>query len=102
MAFGYRLRGKQETVAQFNLSSRCKEFNLGSLPRGPVHAGSPARRARGSLRIRPTLAQDVPAPSGQRLGMHLSMVIARSGGEQSLAANGRQREASGDFSALSG
>src|ERR1035441_5633273 len=27
------------------LSSHCREFNLGGLERGPVHAGSPARGA---------------------------------------------------------
>jgi hypothetical protein len=44
MAFGDALRGKQETVAQCKNSSHCRDFNLGSLGRGPVHAGSPAQK----------------------------------------------------------
>jgi hypothetical protein len=53
-------------------------------------------------RIGPTLAQETPAPSGLRLGMHCSMVIAASDREQSLAANGDQRVPERDYSVPGG
>ncbi len=53
------------------------------------------RRGGNFCRIGPTLAQELPAPSGLRLGMHCSMIIALSMREQSLAANGEERALKG-------
>jgi hypothetical protein len=53
-------------------------------------------------RIGPTLAQETPAPSGMRLGMHGSMVIAASVWGQSLAANGAEREPKRNLSSPGG
>ena len=45
--------------------------------------------------VGPTPAQDAPAPSGLRLGMHCSMIIAASRREQSLALNGEKHALKG-------
>src|ERR1035438_5749178 len=50
--------------------------------------------------IGPTLAQDTPAPSGLRLGMHLSIVIAAGGHRQRVAANGQYMVPKGGLSLL--
>ena len=42
-------------------------------------------------RIGPTLAQEMPAPSGVSLGMHCSMVIAMGAKGQRVAVNGEER-----------
>jgi hypothetical protein len=68
-------------------SSRCRDFNFGSLTRGPLHAGSPAPREILSG-IGPTLAQHMPAPSGHGPGMHSFMVIVPSVQGKGSSANG--------------
>jgi hypothetical protein len=72
-------------------SSHCREFNLGSQKRGPVHAGSPLQEQKIALESDPLSLEDSPAPSGLRLGMHPSIVMAACGPRQRIAANGAWR-----------
>jgi len=81
-------------------SSHCREFNLGSLKRGPVHAGSPARE-HCALESDPLSSEDLPAPSGLRLGMHHSIVIVACGRRQSIAVNGAWGQVRRDSAQLS-